>query len=137
MIQPRPLSRILKSRLRQPWLASQLIRLERRSYNLELFLELRRQQVAYILNPESNELHALRFGIIGGSHNLLDSNLGEFYPLWEMGLRRISTMKNGSIIPVVERFTGELLAEFELNKCAHCFPAAKTPFERLADFYPN
>jgi hypothetical protein len=104
----------------------------RRLLNRGIFREWKHARVDYVVNLESSELHAVRLGSIEGSHHLLAANLDQFLPIYDVGLRRISTMRDGSTIPVFDLSTGELLAEFTLNKCSHCFPPIKSIRARLA-----
>ncbi len=107
--------------------------------NMRIFTEFQRYGYDYIVNPKSGELHKALGGEISGSHNLAVANLEDFFELvnrfipihWNLhhldGLVNVGLVNlplpidsyhNDTLVPV----TGELIGEYSLNKCKHCFP---------------
>ena len=90
--------------------------------NLQLFREAQEIGFDYIANPESGELHKVSGGKFYGSHNLALGNLGDFIGLSNVGSLPIDAFRDGTVIPIYDLVTGELLGEYVLNKCKYCFP---------------
>lgn len=88
--------------------------------NLEIYQKFQEIGFDYILNPKSGEIHIVADGNFFGSHNLQSADLENFIGLTNLGTR-LEFIKGKPMIPVYDLITGELLGEFKLEKCAHCF----------------
>ena len=89
--------------------------------NLRVFNEFKKLGFDYILNPDTGELHRAKGGTLIGSHNLHLADLENF-----VGLANLDSMPahwnfDGTLLPVYDLVTGELIGEYSLNKCKHCF----------------
>ena len=76
----------------------------------------------YIVNPQTGELHKVQGGSLSGSHNLVFSDLESFVGIANLSSMPIHWAFDGTPIPIYDLLTGELLGEYPLNKCKHCFP---------------
>jgi len=90
--------------------------------NIQLFDKYQRSGVDYLLNPQTFELHRVQGGDIRGSHLLIDSNLEEFYWIINIGIIPIDFLFDGSLVPFYDIESGDLIGNYPLNKCKHCFP---------------
>lgn len=90
--------------------------------NLRIFTDLKKLGFDYLVNPSTGELHRIQGGTLSGSHNLTFADLENFVGLTNLDSIPIHIYFDGTPIPVYDLFTGELVAEYPLNKCKHCYP---------------
>ncbi|HQI04389.1 MAG TPA: hypothetical protein PL195_03900 [bacterium] len=88
--------------------------------NYLLFMKARLLGFDYLLNPETGELHRVRSNFYS-SHNLHIADLEKFIGLTNVGHYKMEELLDGSKILVYDLQTGELIGEYILNKCRHCF----------------
>ena len=90
--------------------------------NLRTFRVLREVGFAYIVNPDTGELHRVDAGSFFGSHNLAIADLEQFIGLTNLGAIPAHLLPDGAEVPVYDIDTGELIGTYEVNRCKHCFP---------------
>ncbi|MEA5580167.1 hypothetical protein VB620_02290 [Nodularia harveyana UHCC-0300] len=90
--------------------------------NSKIYREFQDIGFDYILNPDTQELHLVGSDKFLGSHNLVLSNLEDFIGLVNIGVLEIHKLRDGFSVPVYDLETGDLIAEYAINKCLHCFP---------------
>jgi len=100
--------------------------LERKLYgkrlkNLKIYRKFQDIGFEYTLNPVTQELHLVGLGNFLGSHNLILSNLEDFIGLVNVGVIEIHKLPSGASIPIYDLETGDLIDEYIINKCLHCF----------------
>lgn len=88
--------------------------------NLNIFNDAKQVGFDYVLNPSSGELHSTSADFFG-SHNLIIADLEEFIGLTNVGLIKATSLPDGTLLPVFDIITGELIGKYKLNKCRHCF----------------
>lgn len=93
--------------------------------NLRVFHEFRKCGFDYIVNPVTGELHRAAGGTLFGAHNLAFADLENFIGLANLESIPIHRNFDGTLIPIYDLTTGELIGEYPLNKCRHCFPNLK------------
>jgi len=76
----------------------------------------------YIVNPDTGELHRVSPDSFLGSHNLAFADLENFIGLTNVGLIPLHLLSDGTLVPVYDIYTGNLIGSYVINKCAHCFP---------------
>jgi len=91
--------------------------------NSKIYREFQDIGFDYILNPVTQELHRIDLGNFLGSHNLIFSNLEDFIGLVNIGVVEIHRFPDGVSVPIYDLETGDLIAEYTINKCLHCFPS--------------
>lgn len=74
----------------------------------------------YILNPTTGELHYIQSNFFD-SHNLHLANLEDFIGVTNVGLIEIHLLPDGTKVPIYDLCSGELICEYAINKCKHCF----------------
>lgn len=87
--------------------------------NLEMYQKAKRIGFEYLLNPGTGILHRITSDFVD-SHNLHTADLGEFIGLTNIGLIELHEFPEGTVVPIYDLFTGELLDTFTINKCSHC-----------------
>lgn len=90
--------------------------------NLKIYREFQDIGFDYILNPVTQELHLVGLNNFLGSHNLIFSNLEDFIGLVNIGVVEIHRFRDGITVPIYDLETGDLIAEYAINKCLYCFP---------------
>lgn len=90
--------------------------------NLRVFQDFKTCGFDYILNPQNGELHKALGGTLSGSHNLVLADLENFVGLANLESIPIHWNFDGTPIPIYDLSTGELIGNYPLNKCKHCFP---------------
>ena len=93
----------------------------KRLKNLKNYREFQEVGFDYVLNPVTHELHLVGLYNFLGSHNLEFSNLEDFIGLVNIGVIEIHKLPNGVSIPIHDLETGDLIDEYIINKCVHCF----------------
>jgi hypothetical protein len=91
--------------------------------NSKIYLEFQDMGFDYILNPVTQELHLVGLDNFLGSHNLIFSNLEDFIGLYDIGVVEIQLFSDGDSVPIYDLETGDLIYEYAINKCRHCFPS--------------
>jgi hypothetical protein len=94
----------------------------RKLENLHLYREFQEIDFDYILNPNTGELHCVGLDNFWGSHNLVHADLSNFIGLTNIGIVPAHVFRDGTSFPLYDLETGELIANYVLNKCQHCFP---------------
>ena len=89
--------------------------------NYKIYKEFRDIGFDYILNPDTEELHDLNSKMFG-KHNLHYADLEEFIGLVNIGSISADQYGNGTKLPIYDLETANLIGEYSLNKCKHCFP---------------
>lgn len=79
----------------------------------------------YLVNPETGELHKVQGGTLTGSHNLVLADIENYVGLANLDSVPIHLNFDGTPIPIYDLLTGELVGEYPLNKCKHCYPNLK------------
>ncbi len=100
---------------------SNLKLLGKRLKNLSLYQKAQQIGFEYILNPDTGELHRVGLDNFWGSHNLADADLSSFIGLNDIGTIPVEVFRNGTILPVYDIETGEIIGSYPLNKCSYCF----------------
>lgn len=95
--------------------------LKRFNENLDLYNLAQELGFEYILNPDTGELHHVNSDSFFGSHNLHSANIGNFIGLVNLGTIPAHLLKDGTLLPVYDMYTGNLIGRYSLNKCKHCF----------------
>ena len=90
--------------------------------NLLIFTEFKKLGFDYLVNPETGELHKVQGGKLAGSHGLEFADLNNFVGVANLDSVPIHLNFDGTLIPIYDLFTGELVGEYPLNKCKHCYP---------------
>lgn len=90
--------------------------------NLKVYREFREIGFDYIVNPDTAELHRVDSQAFLGSHNLALADLEQFIGLTNLGAIPIHTLTDGTLVPVYDIVTGQLIGTYAVNKCRHCFP---------------
>lgn len=93
----------------------------RKLENLRLYREFQEIGFDYILNPSTGELHCVGLENFWGSHNLAYADLHSFIGLTNVGILPVHVFRDGKSLPVYDLETGELIANYVLNKCQYCF----------------
>lgn len=88
--------------------------------NTTIFREFQETGFDCILNPVTGELHHVKSDFLD-SHNLHFAALENFIGLTNAGFVKAHFLPEGSKIPVYDLNTGELIGEYVLSKCQHCF----------------
>ena len=94
----------------------------KRLKNSKIYREFQDIGFDYILNPVTQELHLVGLDNFLGSHNLIFSNLEDFIGLVNIGVVEIHRFSDGVSVPIYDLETGDLIAEYAINKCLHCVP---------------
>ncbi|MBD2072340.1 hypothetical protein H6F86_00125 [Phormidium sp. FACHB-592] len=89
--------------------------------NLKTYREFEEIGFDYILNPATQELHRIGLDNFFGSHNLKFANLENFIGISNIGVIEIHTVPDGVAIPIYDLETGNLMGDYIINKCCHCF----------------
>ena len=92
--------------------------------NIRTLINLKENDYEYILNLKTNELHSVKPKILGMC-NIGYANLDEFIAIKNVGNVPIHTLNDGELIPIIDESTCNLIVEYSLNKCKHCYPDSK------------
>ena len=87
--------------------------------NLRIFNEARKIGFEYLVNPATGELHRVTSDFVS-SHNLHIANLADFVGLVNVGLLQLHRFPDGTQIPIYDLDSGDLIGNYQLNKCQHC-----------------
>ena len=88
--------------------------------NRELYCFYFLNGVEYLINPNTGELHRVRPGYFGGSHNLATAHLQDFIPCNNVDYPPIHHLSDGEEVLLFR--TLNLICTYRINKCRHCFP---------------
>lgn len=89
----------------------------RKLENLRLYREFQEIGFDYILNPNTGELHRVGLNDFVGSHNLAYADMSNFIGLTNIGILPSHVFRDGTSLPVYDIETGELIANYVLDKC--------------------
>lgn len=95
--------------------------LGRRLENLRHYREFQTIGCDYILNPNTGELHRVGMDSFFCPHNLANADLSSFIGLINVGVIPVHIFCNRTSLPVYDIETGELIANYILDKCRYCF----------------
>lgn len=90
--------------------------------NRELYCFYFLNGVEYLINPNTGELHRVRPGYFGGSHNLATAHLQDFIPGKIVDYPSVHLLPNRTELHFLKFLTNELIC-YQLNKCEYCFPS--------------
>lgn len=93
----------------------------RKLENLRRYREFQEIGFDYILNPNTGELHCVGLDDFWGSHNLAYADLNNFIGLTNIGFVPAHVYRDGTSLPLYDLETGELIANYVLDKCQKCF----------------
>jgi predicted phosphodiesterase len=90
--------------------------------NARIYRYFKERGFDYIVNPDTGELHNVKTGRFGGSHQLKIAKLEKFIGLTNMGKIPIHSCQNEKEIAILDLESLDLLCTYSVNKCQFCFP---------------
>ncbi len=90
--------------------------------NARIYRYFKERGFDYIVNPDTGELHNVKTGRFGGSHQLKIAKLEKFIGLTNIGEIPIHSCQNEKEIAILDLESLDLLCTYSVNKCQFCFP---------------